>query len=218
MHPKSRQPSHWAQVLNWIRRRNQLSTNNMIKLLLLCRLSHKLLHPWTVSQLDPSFLELFWSGCFITASRKVSRTLSHYEQCQLKLLLDSISPQSERLLLRKQRKKMTSVDKDAEQEELWLNTGGSGNWSLLATKVSVQVSQKIKYRTTVWPSHTVPEPISKGLYILPLRYCISMLAAALFTRARRWNQCKDAPADEWLIKCYAYRVMEFCLTTREIKL
>ena len=71
-----------------------------------------------MSQLDPSFLELFRSGYFITASRKVIETLSHYEQCQLKLRLDSISSQSEQRLLRKQRKKMTSVGKDAEPEEL----------------------------------------------------------------------------------------------------
>lgn len=45
-----------------------------------------------------------------------------------------------------------------------------------------------------------------------------MLAAAQFTIARRGNRGKDAPTDEWLIKCGTYCVMEFCSTTREIKL
>ena len=31
--------------------------------------------------------------------------------------------------------------------------------------------------------------------------CTSMFTAALFIIAKKWKQCKDSSADEWILKC-----------------
>lgn len=81
-------------------------------------------------------------------------------------------------------------------------------------KISVGVFQKVKNRTTIWPSCTVPGHISEHSLYYHRDSCSSMFLAVLFTIARKWTQPRWLSADKmkklWMVmKKWYIHTMEF---------
>lgn len=59
----------------------------------------------------------------------------------------------------------------------------------------VEVSQKARIRTTIWPSYDTPEHIHKGLHILQQKYLPIYVYCCLFKIARKCNQFRCPSTD-----------------------
>ena len=71
----------------------------------------------------------------------------------------------------------------------------------------MEVSQKDKNRTTIWPSSTFSGHAPKLLCVCLTTGSYSVLfILALCTAARKWNQPRCPPADEQIIKYGSYIV------------
>ena len=73
---------------------------------------------------------------------------------------------------------------------------------------SMEVPQKTKYRTTIWPSNptlgTYPDKT-----FLKKDTCTHMFISALFTIAKTWKQHKCPSTDEWIKKMWYIYTMEY---------
>uniref|UniRef100_A0A9L0RES4 Uncharacterized protein n=1 Tax=Equus caballus TaxID=9796 RepID=A0A9L0RES4_HORSE len=75
---------------------------------------------------------------------------------------------------------------------------------------SMEVSQKIKNRTTICPSHPTTGYLSKNLKSpIPKVPGTPMIIAALFTTAKTWKQPKCPSTDDWIEKIWCIYTMEY---------
>lgn len=72
-------------------------------------------------------------------------------------------------------------------------------------KVSIDISQNTKNRTTMWPSCTTSEHMPKGSRMLPEITYTSVFMAALVTVSRRWVQPRCPSTDEDIMKFSVYK-------------
>ena len=72
---------------------------------------------------------------------------------------------------------------------------------------SMEVPQKTKYRTTIWPSNPTPEHLDKTC--LGKDTCTPMFIVALSTIAKPWKQPKCPSTDEWIKKMWYIYTMEY---------
>ena len=73
---------------------------------------------------------------------------------------------------------------------------------------SVEVPQKTKNTTTIWPSNSTTGHIPRENQIQK-DTCTSTFTAALFTIARTWKQPKRPSTDEWIKKMWHIYTMEY---------
>ena len=71
---------------------------------------------------------------------------------------------------------------------------------------SMNVPQKTKYRTTIWPSNPTLMHIPDKTF-LEKDTCTPMFSVALFTIAKTWKQSKCPSTDEWIKKMWYIYVM-----------
>ena len=80
-----------------------------------------------------------------------------------------------------------------------------GGMQIVAATVenSMEISQKNKNRTTIWPSNSTPGYMfEKRKTLIQKDRCTPMFIAALFTIAKIWKQPKCPSTDEWIKKMW----------------
>ena len=85
-----------------------------------------------------------------TGTWKAARCWASPEKCKLKPQRDITSHLSERLSSK--RTEITNVDEDVEKRDPLYTVGGNVNW-YSHYENNMEVSQKIKNRTRIWPSN-----------------------------------------------------------------
>ena len=81
---------------------------------------------------------------------------------------------------------------------------------------SVEVPQKIKNRTTLWPSNSTARNLPKDIGVLMHRgNCTQMFIAALSAIAKLWKEPKCPSTDEWIKKLWFIYTMDYYLAMRK---
>ena len=100
------------------------------------------------------------------------------------------------------RQVISSVGEEVEQREP-LGTVDTNVNSAATMENSREIPQKLKNRTTIWPSNPTFGYISKeDEIIISKRYLHLHVHWALFTIAKTWKQPKCTPVDEWIKKIW----------------
>ena len=81
---------------------------------------------------------------------------------------------------------------------------------------SVEVPQKFKTRSTLWPSNSTARNLPKGYRVLMHRgTCAPLFIAALSTIAKLWKEPKCPSTDEWIKKLWFLYTMEYYVAMRK---
>ena len=137
-----------------------------------------------------------------TGTWKAARCWASPEKCKLKPQRDITSHLSERLSSK--RTEITNVDEDVEKRDPLYTVGGNVNW-YSHYENNMEVSQKIKNRTRIWPSNSTPVYVSGKKWTLIQKHkCTPMFTAASFTIAEIRKQPKCPPTYEWIKLWYIY--------------
>ena len=89
--------------------------------------------------------------------------ITNYQRNSNKKKWDTISYQSEWLLLKSQ--KITDAGEAAEKREHWYTVGGSVHGSTIVES-SMVTSQRAKNRTAIWPSNPITGNILRGTEVI----------------------------------------------------
>ena len=78
-----------------------------------------------------------------------------------------------------------------------------GTWVAAAVENSMEVPQKAKNRTSVWPPNSTCSYISEK-YQFENIHATPVFIAALFTKVKLWKPPKCPSTDEWIKMWYTY--------------